>query len=591
MALNAFHIRARSDPPPPSSSHRATLENGPRSRPGLAPGRGRQGHPEMGDGEDQGPSFSSHHNEEARRWIAYRTGPIHDPKLSRKEPIRFVKATGLSDPSLRPAEERGKEKEEEVQGQQDEVAPDKTSLIAGKESKHEETSSPNLQSMASFYASLTRDLRCQGSKATESSSSTSREAPLQPPPPPPLSAVPCQLGSHRASTGPSKLRSPSSYQPFAQHLIDKWRSIQRGSGKERDREGRGETEAGPAHLSFQEGRCPECGDILPSPCSNQEFQDHRKTISHRLGKAVVLASPEDSSRQPSSDSSTSTALSIHDRTLTLRGESNPGPTERLSIQPGNVGYALLQRMGWSEGMGLGTSEWAWMKARRRRKRQGGGSEDSERRRGLVLADSTLSLSTTKGQGNGIIDLTSEAENDEEGDKDGKEGKIHEGVIVISDDSQSEGEGDERGTEGVETRAYNWMSLLPAGKDDESIFGGGGVDLKPEEVATAASPSPSSPHAEKETGQCESDSTLEIRKRPNLVPIPVTFKNDKRGLGIKTRRTGVSHVMRKARVDGGVEEQASESSGSREEARMTKKRRRDEHERERREWLALRESLM
>ena len=80
--------------------------------------------------------------------------------------------------------------------------------------------------------------------------------------------------------------------------------------------------------------CPTCGDRLPPNPSKQELVQHRQSIAHRLGTSAATHS------EP----------------------STPVPKRRMTssrwrkIEADNVGYGLLSRMGWSEGMGLGAPE-------------------------------------------------------------------------------------------------------------------------------------------------------------------------------------------------------------------------------------------
>jgi hypothetical protein len=220
---------------------------------------------------------------------------------------------------------------------------------------------------------------------------------------------------------------------------------------------------------------------------------------------------------------------------------------KLHLDEANRGYKLLSEMGWKEGMGVGRSEWEWQEGEREREQRRVLQEAAKRRQ--------------EAESRRAIKLEADAER-----------KASAGdVLVISSDEDEESDGDD----------FEALADLDsmAGDEIDDVF---------------HLPSPASPQEQGdqsgalEPGEEHQDDQAPPtaqRPEPRLVPITISQKHDRAGLGRKLLPSASS-----SSALAGGKKRRSGASGP--EALFTlKKRERESRDRQdREERMAIRDSL-
>lgn len=292
--------------------------------------------------------------------------------------------------------------------------------------------------------------------------------------------------------------------------------------------------------------CPTCSQLLPSPCPAPLLRAHLDSIAHRMAQSA--SSPASTPRAPPPVVAAAAAT-------TAAAASLP---RSLFLDASNAGYRALQAMGWKEGWGMGEEQWKRLQEealREEETREREQKEKAERREGM----------SRRRREDIIVVSDSEDEEDEEEDGD-----------VLFGPSK---EKPPRRRPGEEVAAARVASASRGGEDVD--------DDKKEQPSSAA------PTTEQAT-KGEGGPTSFLSSQPLLEPIAVQLKRDRLGLGRLRAATGRDYPT--LGVNAGSSAVAADSSDKkrrREERQAEKKKRRDivkEHERERREWLELRQSL-
>lgn len=275
-------------------------------------------------------------------WSTLRTGdPSNDRNL--RMGLRFVKETGLSNSSLQPFNE-------------EEPAP----LIPSAPVTQPESVSESSSSFSQFYATL------------------AREAPTHTP-----AAQASHLRKHVSEHPQPKATTHSHHHrhdPTVRHKSD-WfvakalAKLRHTQLSDKGKQKQVEAVAPSATL------CPSCGDALPADRTPEAMAQHRQSITHRLGLNAPMSSASASEAPSSAPSEAPTPLyrsrsvspdglsaqSARPRSVSRRRLSTAARSKK--IQHDNVGYTLLSRMGWKEGMGLGVDEWKWQQLFKEKRRQ------------------------------------------------------------------------------------------------------------------------------------------------------------------------------------------------------------------------------
>ena len=404
MALHAVYIRGRSLSADSNDSDHAAWQRQLGSE--VAPiTQSATGWPRIPSRPGLG-SFSSttdRNSADDDGWHSLRTGESPATRALRMR-HRFVKATALSDPSLRKTDQAATSHpsgphQAPVQPIAAPILPTATPI------DHPDTSTASL---AQLYSQLAQDM---------SSATSSRSAHPARLTPGSSSSRTQDSGSVRNKRNQEEEHHHSHHhrhQPDARHRSEWFISralakMQRighaslsktslsaspASGAEPDNIGA----ASQPSSSSRNSRCPRCGDSLPADATPEYMARHRQSIGHRLGLNAPVSSAS-ASEAPSPDSSQPPTPASRSRT------SSPPPTlppnaqvqvrsqrpgklpRRLSHAPrwkkisrDNIGHSLLSRMGWKEGMGLGVQEWKWQQLGRERVRK----QQSDAVRALLL---------------------------------------------------------------------------------------------------------------------------------------------------------------------------------------------------------------
>ncbi|KAJ9478392.1 G-patch domain-containing protein [Pseudozyma hubeiensis] len=382
MALNAVHIRARNQFPGDDESEGAGWHPKPRQDADLFTTAERRSsspprtvhRPGLGSSS----TASALRSQDTREWHSLSTG---EPRLIKalRMSRRFVKATHLSDPSLRTTTIPSTARPE----------PDSTKDLQGSIAWETATSALDApdSTLAELYSRLTQDMPSSVPQRTiyESSSSSSHTLP---------SADSVREAHARKSIQGSQRahrrrhQADVLYRPewFIAKAFTKMQYSQRasltaergpvGSTAQADALPSAKADV-PSSEAQQSRRCARCGDVLPANASQDYMAKHRQSIGHRLGLNAPVSSasaseapspapsrpatPLSGSGSPSTESLRSIDTDM--QALPLRSDK---PPRRLSDAPrwkkiarDNVGHNLLSRMGWKEGIGLGVQEWKW----------------------------------------------------------------------------------------------------------------------------------------------------------------------------------------------------------------------------------------
>ncbi|PWN22837.1 hypothetical protein BCV69DRAFT_296809 [Microstroma glucosiphilum] len=278
--------------------------------------------------------------------------------------------------------------------------------------------------------------------------------------------------------------------------------------------------------------CPTCSTPLPYPCPPSVLRSHLSSIAHRLALPHF---------PPASSSSTPLSTGLNEQIRKVQ----------LHLDEANRGYRLLSGMGWREGMGVGRSEWEWEEGQRERERERSREKQETAKKRREDGDRTA------------IE-TEIATADERKPSPGK-------VLVISSD-----EGEEEDEDDFEAVA-SLDNVAGDGIDD--VF-----HLPPQEQSIA------SESAEREGEHC-GDQVLPTAQRPEprLVPISISQKHDRAGLGRKLSSRSSTPSGDIAMTSGGKKRKGGAIGP---EALFTlKKRERESRDRQdREERMAIRDSL-
>ncbi|GAC96444.1 hypothetical protein PHSY_004024 [Pseudozyma hubeiensis SY62] len=382
MALNAVHIRARDRFSGDDQSEDAGWHPKLRQDADLfttaerrSPSPPRSVHrPGLGSSS----TASALQSQDTREWHSLRTGgprPMKALRMSR----RFVKATHLSDPSLRTTTIPSTVRPE----------PDSTKDLQGSIALETAKSAPDApdSTLAELYSRLTQDMPSPVSKRTvyESSSSSShtlpstdsvRESHAR-------KSVQVHQRAHRRRHQADALHRPEWFisKAFTQMQYSQRASLteERGHfGSTHQAVSAPSAEADvPSSEAQQSRRCSRCGDVLPANATQEYMAKHRQSIGHRLGLNAPVSSASASEApspapsrpatpMPRSGSPGTASLPSLDTDMQALPLPSDKPRRRLSNAPrwkkiarDNVGHNLLSRMGWKEGMGLGVQEWKW----------------------------------------------------------------------------------------------------------------------------------------------------------------------------------------------------------------------------------------
>lgn len=556
MALSAIHIRAS----PPPESHIRTRGLGSSST--FSDSHSHSQRYSTGYYSGASVGYNSYDTDDVPResWAGLGTGSSSRRRI---RPIRFVRATAatkqaeqldLGTPLFAGVE--GGEVTDVVDG----------GMVdgAGLERPREQGNggSPAQQGMSAYYAELARQMSSQGEgernqHATSSKVTLSRHAgPSVPPAARAMAAVSRSAHSRLDNKRPTGGGASSSDWFIGRAVRAFDTATAAALQAEREAEEAAQT-ASLARVDSDSERCRVCGSVLPFPRSAGAMAQHNLSMAHRLAvDPPYLASTTasnahrpDANGSSSSQSGTPFGASEQDN---ARG-ALPVPKERFEPPPAmflkrtNRGYGLLERMGWEEGMGLGRDEWEWEEARRKRRwalwrvdrdvaRTASGEEKKEKGKGKgKAAEGRVGGSGTCED---AFDLTLEDEDEldigegvppiRSGTRSKETGATANEAISISD-SDSDGE-DESQLGTREEGTEDWNDLMRA--DSFEIGGdGAGEDVNAEEEEADGSPSLFAFDAHAQGDMDFSSPPPIARERPRLVPISVSLKNDKRGLGL------------------------------------------------------------
>lgn len=293
------------------------------------------------------------------------------------------------------------------------------------------------------------------------------------------------------------------------------------------------SQAGPSHQA-----CPACHALLPLPCSASTLRQHLTSIAHR----IAVATPPAPAFVSDTRGNKTSHKSIQKQTQSQDAKNAALP--KLHIDATNRGYHLLSGMGWKEGWGVGKDEWEWLQKH-----------------------STSQRNSDEGDQAEVLLVVSSDEDEKDGKEDMEEIDLFDRCSPTPPPPPPQSARSDRHQDNVSAAS---------GATEENT-------VAEHDVEDAASISPAAD--EKEEGK--------RRKPARLVPIEVQLKNDRLGLG---RRAPRGHSSASVRNDTAQRNGESTAKGdAKPNSIQTAKpmKRRDhvrKHEEERRQWLALRESL-
>ena len=323
---------------------------------------------------------------------------------------------------------------------------------------------PSAKGMSSFYAELSRNLRTEAPM---------RRAAAEPPPRPP--------------TQPERSPRHGGRRNWLDSSIHMW--------------GRADDASSSQSGASSPSVCDTCGTELATT-SAEALATHRRSMAHRLRTldSSRVKKPPNLPPKPNSSS-------------TEKEREVP----RYKLRPSNRGWGMLAGMGWKEGMGLGTAEWAeWQRQREISANIPAGDRASE-----SVADV------------GPPDLLAR---------------------TLDEELEAESTAAELDALADETTDKSPVSSEKAAQDAAALVG-----------------------------------TDEGKAPPLLTPLPIKIKNNRLGIGRRTLLDPRPRAEKTPESDAKRARLASEHDTP-SSSRRTKQQRERDHQRARREWLALRASL-
>ncbi|KAN0063315.1 hypothetical protein ACQY0O_004480 [Thecaphora frezii] len=520
-------------------------------------------------------------------------------QASRRTKLRFVRATALSDPSL-----------QTPPGETDELSrPHASTPLSSRQSDQSQQSlsdemANNRQhrSMAELYAALTRDM----AHDTTAAPPTSCVAPSKQPNFPHATDASRSTGrfvarsaAHRNVSGTAPFRQAPDW--FVSRALAKLRDQQQQQQQQQHRQAPAETTEradscdteSPGNEQVARGsgledrrQCPDCGESIACDASPTVMALHRQSITHRISLNSAFAQTRSGSsdnklpEQPGSRQRDKVTAERCDRKRSVTS------SKWKRLRSDNVGYGLLARMGWREGMGLGINEWQWQQFAMT-KRRGGSAVQTASPKASDAAHQPAHLASSHAGADQSVGQAIVLSSDEED-------------ISIEATSPASRDGD--GAPMDNLGPIDWMRNLPrvsATAEDGYEFGD---DVDPFAPADAAS-GPVDPN---QPGFEDRAALIEL-PRPSVMmaPIDVDLKTDRLGLGMRPKgarrprdRDDASEDLRKRKVgssdgDESAHREATASDLSKHGSgtkRMTKAARKRAEEKNQADWLAIRVSL-
>lgn len=382
--------------------------------------------------------------------------------------------------------------------------------------------------MASFYAQLAANLKASSATSAPSSRTLSNIAAASNPAA--RSAMQPRSVVHKSRSegrGQSK-RSTADWFSDRPRLPKTSARLISVKGSASEHEPTQSHQEGPVPINATLTPCPTCSTPLPYPCPPSVLRSHLSSIAHRLALPHIPPGPSSSTPPPT-------------------GLSEQGRKTKLHLDEANRGYRLLSEMGWREGMGVGRSEWEWEEGQREREQSRMMQEAAEKRKEAedlraIKLEAAAERKPSPGQ-----------------------------VLVISSD-----EDEEEGADDFEALAHL-----------DSVDGDGIDDV-------FRLPSPTPPQEQRnqsgaaQLGEEQRDDQVPPtaqRPEPRLVPISISQKHDRAGLGRKLPSSSSSSSIASALKRGKERKDGTEALFT------LKKREREVRDRqEREERIAIRDSL-
>ncbi|PWZ00740.1 hypothetical protein BCV70DRAFT_200003 [Testicularia cyperi] len=439
MALRAVHIYSRS----PSPSLLPTAEGWD----GLAESRQRPRRAGLGSSSGSAPNgHTTGTEDEDRSWITLRTGePLASQALRMHG--RFVPATSLSNPDIAADTLHSTEQEQES-----------THEPASRVLTEDTIGAPDASkgSLAALYASLAKEMPSHSSAVltNEATFTSTSRAPTHRTSRGRHSQLPdiYHDSNHHAHAHDPIHRHRSDW--FVSRALNKMRHEQHINAEKR-RHARKQsgnpsssalTTDSPSDVSTENRLCPSCGDPLPLTQTPEAMAQHRQSITHRLGLNAPMSSasgseaaspitseaptPRAGSRQTSPQPDVPDSPAGTSRVATRRRRLSNAPRWK-KIRQDNVGYNLLSRMGWKEGMGLGVEEWKWQQLVKEKRR---------------LRVEALRSAVAQSQAYGALDLGNEAAQDVP-------------CLDVEEETHADAE--------TGANTLDWLSLLPRRPDEQT----------------------------------------------------------------------------------------------------------------------------
>lgn len=404
------------------------------------------------------------------------TGSVQARNLQRLSKTRFVKEGEKSRPWtgnwVEPEEDSLPKTEESGEDDPESDALDHEALQPLQPTVAPADFTQTSDTMASFYAQLAATLKAPSVVSATSRSTPSNATPASVP----GGMRPRSVIQKSRSEGKSKSRA-STTDWFSNRPRLPTGSARLGAGEgSASKFGSDEPrEQGSASVPGTLAPCPTCSTPLPYPCPPEVIRSHLSSIAHRL--ALPHLPPT-----PSSSTTTSTKTGEQSHKL------------KLHLDEANRGYKLLSEMGWKEGMGVGRSEWEWQEGERERERNRVLQEAAKRRQ--------------EAEDRRTIKLEADAE---------RKALVGDVLVISSDEGEVEDEDD-----------FEALALL------DSVAGDGIDDVfhlpPPSSLQEPGNQSGAIEcGVEQQDGQAPSTAQ---RPEPRLVPISISQKHDRAGLGRK-----------------------------------------------------------